>query len=40
MTPAELDAFLRTELPQMFNYDDLTIEHADGQTLSDKATLS
>jgi acyl-coenzyme A thioesterase PaaI-like protein len=32
MTPAELDAFLRTELPQMFNYDDLTIEHADGQT--------
>ena len=32
MTPAEIDAFLRTELPQMFNYDDLTIEHADGQT--------
>ena len=32
MTAAELDAFLRTELPQMFNYDDLTIEHADGQT--------
>ena len=30
MTAAELDAFLRTELPQMFNYDDL--EHADGQT--------
>src|SRR5258705_12103111 len=32
MTAAELDAFLRTELPQMFNYDDLTIEHADGLT--------
>src|SRR5258707_13470486 len=32
MTAAELDAFLRTELPQMFNFDDLTIEHADGQT--------
>jgi uncharacterized protein (TIGR00369 family) len=32
MTGAELDAFLRSELPQMFNYDDLTIEHADGQT--------
>src|SRR5712671_5311156 len=32
MTVAELDAFLRTELPQMFNFDDLTIEHADGQT--------
>jgi uncharacterized protein (TIGR00369 family) len=32
MTVAELDAFLRTELPQMFNCDDLTIEHADGQT--------
>jgi uncharacterized protein (TIGR00369 family) len=32
MTVAELDAFLRTELPQMFNYDDLTIEHADGRT--------
>ena len=24
MTAAELDAFLRTELPQIFNYDDLT----------------
>jgi hypothetical protein len=24
MTAAELDAFLRTELPQMFNCDDLT----------------
>src|SRR3982074_693845 len=32
MTTAELDAFLRTELPQMFNYDDLTIEYADGQS--------
>jgi uncharacterized protein (TIGR00369 family) len=32
MTAAELDAFLRTELPQMFDYDDLTIEHADGRT--------
>src|SRR5260370_20566150 len=32
MTAAELDAFLRTETPQMFNYDDLAIEHADGQT--------
>ena len=28
----ELDAFLRSELPQMFDYDDLTIEHADGRT--------
>src|SRR4051794_9097530 len=32
MTAVELEAFLRTELPQMFDYDDLTIEHADGQT--------
>jgi uncharacterized protein (TIGR00369 family) len=31
MTAAEVDAFLRVELPQMFN-DDLTIEHADGRT--------
>lgn len=31
MTAAELDAFLRLELPQVFN-DDLTIEHADGRT--------
>jgi uncharacterized protein (TIGR00369 family) len=32
MTALELDAFLRTELPQMFSDDDLTIEHADGET--------
>ena len=32
MTAVELDAFLRTELPQMFDYDDLTIEHTDGRT--------
>jgi uncharacterized protein (TIGR00369 family) len=32
MTAVELEAFLRTELPQLFSYDDLTIEHADGQT--------
>jgi uncharacterized protein (TIGR00369 family) len=32
MTAAELDAFLRTELPQMFSGGDLTIEHADGET--------
>jgi uncharacterized protein (TIGR00369 family) len=32
MTTVELDAFLRTELPQLLNYDDLTIEHADGRT--------
>jgi len=32
MTAAELEAFLRTELPQMFDYDDLAIEHADGRT--------
>ncbi len=32
MTAGELDAFLRTELPQMFNYDDLTIEYADAKT--------
>jgi uncharacterized protein (TIGR00369 family) len=31
MTAAELGAFLRTELPHMFDYDDLTIEHTDGQ---------
>ena len=31
MTAAQLDAFLRTELPQMFDYDDLAIEHADGE---------
>ena len=32
MTAVELEAFLRTELPQLFSYDDLSIEHADGQT--------
>ena len=32
MTVAELDAFLRTELPHAFDYSDLTIEHADGRT--------
>jgi uncharacterized protein (TIGR00369 family) len=32
MTAVELEAFLRAELPHLFNYDDLTIEHADGQT--------
>src|SRR5437773_10040516 len=32
MTAVELDAFLRTELPHAFDYDDLTIEHADGRT--------
>jgi uncharacterized protein (TIGR00369 family) len=31
MSVAELGAFLRAELPQMFDYDDLTIEHADGE---------
>lgn len=31
MTAAEVAAFLRVELPHMFN-DDLTIEHADGRT--------
>jgi acyl-coenzyme A thioesterase PaaI-like protein len=32
MTAAEVGAFVRTELPQLFNYDYLTIEHADGRT--------
>jgi uncharacterized protein (TIGR00369 family) len=32
MTAAELGAFLRTELPHMFDYDDLAVEHADGRT--------
>jgi uncharacterized protein (TIGR00369 family) len=32
MTAAELDAFLRSELPLAFDYDDLRIEHADGKT--------
>src|SRR6266849_2465216 len=32
MTVAELDAFLRTELPHAFDYSDLTIEHADGRS--------
>ena len=32
MTAAELGAFLRTELPHLFDYDDLTIVHADGRT--------
>ena len=31
MTAADLDAFLRVELPHVFN-DDLAIEHADGRT--------
>jgi uncharacterized protein (TIGR00369 family) len=30
MTVAELDAFLRAELPQVFGRDDITIERADG----------
>ena len=32
MTVAELDAFLRAELPHAFRYDFLSIEHADGRT--------
>ena len=32
MTVAELDKFLRKELPQVFNDGDLTIESADGET--------
>ena len=32
MSLAELAVFVRTELPQMYDYDDLTIEHADGKT--------
>jgi len=32
MTVAELDAFLRAELPHMFNSDEITIESADGWT--------
>src|SRR5438477_12161971 len=32
MTVAELDAFLRAELPHAFDYNDLTIEHADGRS--------
>jgi uncharacterized protein (TIGR00369 family) len=31
MNAAELGAFLRAELPHMFDYDDLTIEQADGR---------
>jgi uncharacterized protein (TIGR00369 family) len=32
MSVAELGAFVRTELPQMYDYDDLMIEYADGKT--------
>ena len=32
MTATELGAFLRTELPHMFDHDDLTIVNADGRT--------
>ena len=32
MTVAELDVFLRAELPWMFSNDTLVIEHADGET--------
>jgi uncharacterized protein (TIGR00369 family) len=32
MTVAELDAFLRAELPYMFGHGSLAIEHADAQT--------
>ena len=32
MTVAELDAFLRIEIPQMFRHASITIEHADGKT--------
>ena len=32
MTVAELDAFLRAELPHAFRYDSFSIEHADGRT--------
>jgi uncharacterized protein (TIGR00369 family) len=32
MTVAELGAFLRAELPQMFRYESFTIERADGRT--------
>jgi len=32
MTVAELDAFLRAELPHAFRYESSIIEHADGRT--------
>ena len=32
MSVAELDAFLRTELPHAFRYEAFRIEHADGRT--------
>src|SRR4051812_19931684 len=32
MSAAELGSFLRAELPHMFDYDDLTIEHADARS--------
>jgi uncharacterized protein (TIGR00369 family) len=32
MTVAELEAFLRAELPYMFRHGSFAIEHADGQT--------
>jgi uncharacterized protein (TIGR00369 family) len=32
MTVAELDAFLRAELPHAFRYESFSIEHADGRT--------
>jgi uncharacterized protein (TIGR00369 family) len=32
MTVAELDAFLRAELPHAFRYDRFRIEHADGRS--------
>jgi len=32
MTVAELDAFLRAELPHAFRYESFIIEHADGRT--------
>src|SRR3954447_17824156 len=32
MTVAELEAFLRAELPYMFRHGSFAVEHADGQT--------
>ncbi len=32
MTVAELDAFLRVEMPQLFRHASIAIEHADGKT--------
>lgn len=40
MTVAELDAFLRAEMPQLFRHAEIAVEHADGRTCRVRETYN